>query len=205
VVEAVGDLRDERALAGLCGALQDRAATVRKAALSALRRLGHPGSVGSLVERLDDKNAGIRRAAAGALRELGWSAATPDAAARLAFAQQDWYALRKMGPDALPVLHDNLGDAELSVRMESVRILGRMGYATSLPALRDRLRRWGGGERDPDVRERIREATIAIERVVRHTRQLPIPGEPAAATTDQLPIPAASEPKVPGADPPLGR
>jgi HEAT repeat protein len=69
--EALGWLRDERAVPMLLLTLNDDDANVREIALEALGRIGHPAALEALMEALHDESEWLRRAAAQALGDLG--------------------------------------------------------------------------------------------------------------------------------------
>lgn len=69
--EALGWLRDQRAVDPLIGLLGDYRDTVREVAVEALGRIGAAAAVEVLLEMLADPNEWVRRAAVVALGELG--------------------------------------------------------------------------------------------------------------------------------------
>jgi HEAT repeat protein len=82
--EALGWLRDERAVPMLLLTLNDDDANVREIALEALGRIGHPAALDALMGALhDDSSEWLRRAAAQALGDLGDPRAMPALTAAL--------------------------------------------------------------------------------------------------------------------------
>jgi HEAT repeat protein len=71
--EALGHLRDARAVEPLSAALKDRGdQALRLYAAAALGQIGDASAVQPLVAALDDHYANVRKAAAEALAALGW-------------------------------------------------------------------------------------------------------------------------------------
>jgi HEAT repeat protein len=71
LVTAMGVMADPSFAAAVREALADSAATVRLAAVGAMRRLNQPGSDEALAPLIDDADRGVRRAAISALGALG--------------------------------------------------------------------------------------------------------------------------------------
>lgn len=69
--EALGWLKDQRAVTPLIGLLGDYRDTLREVAAEALGRIGDAAAVDVLLEMLNDSNEWVRRAAVVALSELG--------------------------------------------------------------------------------------------------------------------------------------
>ncbi|MFO1497654.1 MAG: HEAT repeat domain-containing protein [Verrucomicrobiota bacterium] len=105
-VEALGRLKDERALSPMIERLADTDADVRLATVEALGQLAFNGAVEALIGSLIDEHAPVRRAAEGALRRIDrtWeqSEATQGAAPKLKAAlNANDYTVRQAAADVL--------------------------------------------------------------------------------------------------------
>ncbi|OYT72877.1 MAG: hypothetical protein CFK52_03490 [Chloracidobacterium sp. CP2_5A] len=109
----LGQLGDATAFETLCQAFASRDRRTRQAAIEALGQLGDARAVEPLLDALDDDDPAIRAATAATLARLG---VTPE---RLAA---------------------NLDSPNVALRVEALRLLGRLGDASCLPRVTARLR-----------------------------------------------------------------
>jgi HEAT repeat protein len=147
-IEALGMIRDARAVAPLTGILDhDRSLEVRWAAVLALGGIGSPDAIPSVVSCLRDSNRYLRYGAAITLEMLGWQPQNEADTAYLLIARQDWESVRGLGAAALPPLRDLLRDNDPATRAMIVSVLGQAGDREVHAACRKALK-----DRDPRVR-----------------------------------------------------
>lgn len=168
--EALGRLRDSRAVPALCAALEDGEPNVRGRAAGALGQIGDAAALSALSRAQKDPYAYVRSAAAIALGRIG----TPAAAAALCRA---------------------LGDPEREVRRTAAVALGTMagrrpvpGLHAALPLLR-RMRGTWSPENGWDKKV-YRETIRTLEAVEPGVSYLPLPSRTAPCRSDELPLPA---------------
>ncbi|MCE5298082.1 MAG: HEAT repeat domain-containing protein [Methanoregulaceae archaeon] len=165
IIEALGEIRDPRAVEPLIGLLRDKDNEVRWEAALALGEMADPRALGPLEGALRDPDRYVRYGSAVALEKMGWS---PDEPATLAFlfaGKQEWDMLADMGKDAIPSLDIAAKDNDKSVRMMAVRTLGRIGEEKAIPLLYRAIR-------DPDDQVRW-EAVMASQKCGISPRYLP--------------------------------
>jgi HEAT repeat protein len=159
VVEALGEMRDVRAVEVLVAALKNEAAPMREAAAEALGKIGDVRAVKPLIAALGDEDRCVRKAAAMALGMIGDArAVTPlisalsdeDHSIRGAAA----IALGQIG-DARAVvpLLETLKDKEAWVRQATIWGLAKIGDARCVAPLIAALK-----DKRGDVRETAAEA-----------------------------------------------
>ncbi len=129
------------AVNALIKALEDKDASVRSSAASALGKISNPSPVDSLVQALKDKEASVRRSAASALGKIG----NPTAVNALVQALEDKepsvcenaaYALGKIGnPTAVNALIDILAHEDSVVYESAALALGVTGNAAAVDGL----------------------------------------------------------------------
>ena len=124
--EALGAIRDPRAIRPLAGAMKhDRDVEVRWVAALALGNIGDPAAIPFLVAALRDRERYIRYGAAVSLDRLGWIPPDDTGAAYRAIALQDWEAVRRLGPAATGPLTERLGDPDPKIKTIVVGLLGK--------------------------------------------------------------------------------
>ena len=143
IIEALGEIRDPRAVTPLLPYLRDPSAEVRWEAALALGEIGDARAAGLLIAGLRDPDRYVRYGAALALRKMGWTPADDGERALLLLGLQDWAGLAALGPAAVPALDLALGDREKTVRRRAVETLGEIGSGAAIPAIYR-------GLRDPD-------------------------------------------------------
>ncbi len=153
IIEALGEIRDPRAVDSLIGLLSDRNNEIRWESALALGEIRDPRAIEPLREALQDPDRYVRYGAAVALEQMGWSAAGPEEQAYLLAGKQDWNSLSALGTSAVSALSHAAKDLETSVRVNAIRTLGQIGDEKSIPAIYDALR-------DPDDQVRW-EAVVA--------------------------------------------
>lgn len=165
VIEALGEIRDPRAVPPLIALLSDKDNEVRWEAALALGEIADPAALGRLEAGLQDPDRYVRYGSAIALEKMGWS---PDSAGRYAFllaGKQEWDALAGMGREAIPALDVAAKDQDSSVRLMAVKTLGRIGEGKAIPILYRAIR-------DPDDRVRW-EGVMASQKCGISARYLP--------------------------------
>jgi len=110
VIEALGRLRDARAVEGLAGALKDSDNDVRETAVEALCQIGDPRALERLILALCDPETSIRQAAASALMRLDRNWERSDSAQR-----------------AIPELKAALKSRDYWIRQSAAEVLTRIG------------------------------------------------------------------------------
>lgn len=165
VIEALGEIRDQRAVEPLIGLLSDNDNEVRWEAALALGEIADPRALGPLEGALRDPDRYVRYGSAIALEKMGWS---PDSQVDLAFliaGKQEWGALGYIGKDAIPSLDCAAKDRDRSVRLMAIRTLGRIGDEKAIPILYRAIR-----DSDDQVRW---EAVMASQKCGVSPRYLP--------------------------------
>jgi hypothetical protein len=153
IIEALGEIRDPRAVDPLIALLSDRNNEIRWEAALALGEIRDPRAIEPLREALHDADRYVRYGAAVALGQLGWSAGNPEEYAFLLVGKQDWKSLLALGTPAVRALSLAAKDLEKSVRVSAVRTLGQIGDEKAIPAIYGALR---------DAEDQVRwEAVIA--------------------------------------------
>lgn len=169
IAEALGRIRDERAIDSLCGLLQLPYADVIRAAATALGEIGSERSAEPLCDILRRDNAGVRKAAADALVRIGAPARLPlgrllqegdrpsrqaavdtfrqigppeppDLLAWFAVAASDWPLAVSLGADALAPFAAALRDDDPEIRRAAAGALGETGLERAVQVLCAALR-----------------------------------------------------------------
>ncbi len=140
VIEALGQIRDTRAVAPLIISLSDPDNEIRWEAALALGEIGDAAALDPLVYTLKDNDRYVRYGAALALEKLGWNPVTIAQAALYDVARQDWDSVVSYGEEAVRALRLALRDNDPSVRLDVVRTLGRIGSERAMPSLVRALR-----------------------------------------------------------------
>lgn len=156
VIEALGEIRDPRAVDPLIGLLGDNDNEVRWEAALALGEIADPRAFGPLEATLRDPDRYVRHGSAIALEKMGWSPDSPVDRAFLLAGKQEWNALAFIGKDAIPSLDYASKDKDRSIRLMAVRTLGRIGEEKAIPTLYRAIR-------DPDDQVRW-EAVMASQK-----------------------------------------
>jgi HEAT repeat protein len=146
--EALGQIRDARAVEPLVAALKDKMASVREAAIKALVKIGTP-SVMSLVAALKDEEWTARMVAAEALGQIGDAraveplvAALKDETGNVQVAVKE--ALGQIDPnwmksaavkEAIPAFVAALKNKNINVRLGAAEMLGKLGDARAVDPL----------------------------------------------------------------------
>lgn len=141
VIEALGKLRDPRAVDPLIKALQDETSIVRGRAAAALAQIGDDHAIGPLTALLADAEWSVRVRAISALGQLG----SQSVFALLVDALKDQeprvrnaivLVLGKLQDERLvDILLDVLSDPDGRVRAAAASMLGQRGDERALPAL----------------------------------------------------------------------
>jgi hypothetical protein len=165
IIEALGEIGDPKAVDPLILLLEDRNNEVRWEAALALGEIGDLRAIAPLKEALKDRDRYVRYGAAAALEKLGWSPASHEEYALLLNGKQEWESLAEMGTAAIGPLSVSAIDLEPSVRIQAVKILGRIGDQQATPSLYRALR-------DADGRVRW-EAVLAASKAGISAKFLP--------------------------------
>jgi len=165
VIEALGEIRDLRAVDPLIGLLGDNDNEVRWEAALALGEIADPRAFGPLEATLRDPDRYVRYGSAIALEKMGWSPDSPVDLAFLLAGKQEWDALAFTGKETIPALDIAAKDKDRSVRMMAIRTLGRIGDEKAIPIIYRAIR-------DPDDQVRW-EAVMASQKCGISPRYLP--------------------------------
>jgi len=144
-VQALGRLKDPRAIVPVESAIQDPAPEVRRSALYAVAELRSERALDLVLPRLDDLDRDVRWVAAAALGVLKDNRAVPSLIALVD--SRDSYTCRVAAESlgrigdrrATPALLSLLDDLDPYNRRFAARALGILGDPAALPALRDHL------------------------------------------------------------------
>ncbi len=126
-IEALGEIRDWRAVDPLISLLGDSDNEIRWEAALALGEIGDPRAVKSLRELLRDRDRYVRYGAAVALEKLDWTPVDSEEYSFFLAGKQEWGALSAMGIPAIPALSLASADLEKNVRINAIRTLGKTG------------------------------------------------------------------------------
>ena len=157
VIEALGEIGDERAVIPLINALHDPDNEVRWEAALALGEIGDARAVPSLVEGLKDIDRFVRYGASVALEKLNWVPETDTQHAYLHLGKQEWKQMVEIGDASVEPLAVALNDHDAEIREKAVRAMGAIGSDTAIPAVYRALRdssdsvRWNAVKAAPKV------------------------------------------------------
>jgi HEAT repeat protein len=165
IIEALGEIRDPRAVEPLIGILKDEDNEVRWEAALALGEIADPRAFPPLETALSDPDRYVRYGAAIALQKMGWSPDELKKVGLLFAGKQNWDQLIDLGEDAIPSLEIAAKDKDRTVRLMAVRTLGRIGNEKAIPLLYRAIR-------DPDDQVRW-EAVMASQKCGISPRYLP--------------------------------
>jgi HEAT repeat protein len=165
VIEALGEIRDPRAVEPLIGLLGDKDNEVRWEAALALGEIADPRALGPLEGALRDPDRYVRYGSAIALEKMGWIPDSPVDLAFLLAGKQEWDALAFTGKETIPALDIAAKDKDRSVRLMAIRTLGRIGDEKAIPTIYRAIR-------DPDDQVRW-EAVMASQKCGISPRYLP--------------------------------
>jgi HEAT repeat protein len=135
IIEALGEIRDAKAVEPLIRHLGDPSVEVRWETALALGEIGDARAIAPLLPGLRDPDRYVRYGTALALRELGWVPADGRERALYLLGVQDWDGLAALGPPAVPALELALKDRDRGVRVQAVEVLGRIGDTSAAQAL----------------------------------------------------------------------
>lgn len=191
--DRLSHLRDPAAAPYLFACLEDDDGEIRDAARLALSKL-EVGESLPLISPLLGTSKGLRLGAVRRMGKLGDSAAVPmllpllsdaEASMRAAAAQ----ALGRLRvPEAAPAVAKLLPDPDVSARLAAAQALGVLRNRTVLPALRERVKTFGG-EPDVSVRIALKHALRQLEAETADRAALPLTASEPAVDSAHLPRP----------------
>jgi hypothetical protein len=147
IIEALGKLKDPRALEPLIQTLADENPEIRWDSAISLGGLDDKRAIPALRKALEDNDKYVRYGAASALSKIGWIPSDNHEKALLFMGMQEWWVLKQMGKQAVPALAVALQDRESSVRLKVIETLGEIHDKDSAPLLIRAL-----GDENADVR-----------------------------------------------------
>ncbi|MDP8233546.1 MAG: HEAT repeat domain-containing protein [Candidatus Saelkia tenebricola] len=132
-VEALGDIKDKRAVEPLIVILKNSDENIRERAVEALGRIGDLRGVEPLIEILKDEKCCVRISAVKALRNLGYKPLSNSEKIFYLIASQDWNEIAKIGETAIEPLINIMKDE--AIRDRAAEALGKIGSARSVEPL----------------------------------------------------------------------
>jgi HEAT repeat protein len=127
IIEALGEIRDYRAVPTLLPLLKDESGEVRWATALALGEIGDPRALQPVVLSLLDPDKYVRYGAALALDKLGWQPMSLSEKLYYYLGLQEWDQITALGPAAVDPLLPVLRDHDPEVRSRVLVILGTLG------------------------------------------------------------------------------
>lgn len=140
IIEALSEIRDQRAVPPLIELLNDTSSEVRWETAIALGEIGGPDVISPLKNALRDPDKYVRYGAASALSKTGWNPVSDEEKAFFYVGMQEWQKVKDCGPAAIGALSLVLHDQDSSVRIEAIGVLGLIGDKKAIPALMQSLR-----------------------------------------------------------------
>jgi len=157
IIEALGEIKDNRAVPDLQKALVDKDNEIRWEAALALGEIADQGTIPALVAVLKDHDRYVRYAAAIALDRMNWVPDNETDHAYLHLGKQEWDKLQEIGYPAIEALTVALKDRNNEVREKAVQVLGEIGSPDAIPVVYRALRdtsdevRWSAVKAAPQV------------------------------------------------------
>jgi HEAT repeat protein len=153
--DALGTLRDARAVGPLCATLKNPAAEVRRAAAQALGRIADSWALPALHAATCDPEESVRHAALQALDEIG---IPRDAAGQIwyAISHENWELVARQGSQAAEALMLALNDPNPATRCHAAEVLGQIIVDVRSLGLASRaIRALATATRHPDISTRL--------------------------------------------------
>ena len=135
IIQALGFIRDPRAVESLLVTLGDQNAEVRWDSAIALGEIGDERALPSLEKALEDPDKYVRCGAAFALSKIGWKPETPREKGLYFIAMQEWWVPKEMGKAAIPALSAVMKDPDSDTRLKAVETLGQIHDRETGPVL----------------------------------------------------------------------
>jgi len=149
VIEALGKIRDPRAVDPLIACLRDDSNEVRWVAAIALGEIEDPRANEPLLQALKDPDKYVRYGAAFALTRIGWKPRDQVERALYFVGLQEWKVLREIGEPSIPALANVMRDRDVDVRLKVLDTLGTLRNREAEPIILKAL-----SDSDSDVRWR---------------------------------------------------
>lgn len=127
IIEALGEIRDPRAMPSLLPLLKDGSVEVRWATAIALGEIGDSKAINPLLYSLLDPDKYVRYGSAIALERMGWQPKSVSEKAYYYIGMHDWDAIIPLGPEVEDFLLPFLNDRDPEVRSKILEILGILG------------------------------------------------------------------------------
>jgi HEAT repeat protein len=140
IIEALGEIRDSRAVPDLLKGLKNKDNEIRWEAALALGEIGESSTIPALVEGLKDPDRYVRYATAIALERMNWEPGDETLHSYLHLGKQEWDQLQAIGYPAIEALTIALKDRNDEVREKAVRVLGEIGSPDAIPVVYRALR-----------------------------------------------------------------
>ncbi len=147
VIEALGQLKDPRALEPLTRTLRDDNPEIRWGSAISLGELQDNRAIPALRKALEDNDKYVRYGAASALLKIGWTPSDDHEKALFFMGMQEWWVLKQVGKLAIPALSVALRDRDSTIRIKVLETLGEIHDTDTAPLLIRAL-----GDENADVR-----------------------------------------------------
>ena len=129
--QALGELRDPRAVDALTQEVKRNRQYVTSAAVDALVKIGDPRAIAPLVAAL--KNLGSE--AATALDKFGWQPGADESGARYWAFKHNWTKCLQIGQPAIGVIIEELSSLDMDTRRQAAMTLGEAGDLRAVESL----------------------------------------------------------------------
>ncbi len=156
IIEALGMIRDHRAVSSLIAQLGDRSNEIRWEASLALGEIGHTSAIPALRKALEDEDKYVRYGAALSLQKLSWVPESEYETALLLVGMQEWDRIRGMGSSSIDAMANALRDNDRNIRLMAVQTMGALKNKEAIPVLYHAI-----SDRDEEVRWEAVQAASA--------------------------------------------
>ena len=147
IIEALGMIRDQRAVPSLVAQLGDRSNEIRWEASLALGEIGDSSAIPALRNALEDEDKYVRYGAALSLQKLSWVPESEYEKALLMVGLQEWDRIQGKESGVVDALAKALRDNDRNIRLMAVRTMGVLKKKEAISALYHTI-----GDQDEEVR-----------------------------------------------------
>jgi len=135
VIQALGMIRDPRAVDPLIKEMNDENPEIRWDSAIALGEIGDERAIPSLKKALEDPDKYVRCGAAFGLSKIGWKPENAKEKALYFIGMQEWWVPKEMGKSAVPALSTVMKDQDIETRLKAVEVLGDIHDRDTGPVL----------------------------------------------------------------------
>ncbi|OPY37936.1 MAG: PBS lyase HEAT-like repeat protein [Methanoregula sp. PtaU1.Bin051] len=147
IIEALGKIRETRAVEPLIACLTDESNEVRWVAAIALGEIEDSRATEPLSQALKDPDKYVRYGAAFALSRIGWKPRDQTERAFYFLGFEEWRVLKEIGAPSIPALANAMKDRDAGVRLKVLDTLGELRCRDAEPIVLKAL-----SDADSDVR-----------------------------------------------------